>query len=148
MVPAGLTRAYVPAAAAAGAASIGAWRAGLVVSGCLRAGWRDRSCPGAIEAWRHADQPFGGRHLATALAAYTSGSAWVNHRDHDTGSIRAGYRADLVVIDPDPFTLAASDLHQARVASTWIDGVCVHARDAATLSSDTSAVPDHLRESS
>lgn len=96
--------------------------------------------------------PLGGEQqridLATALAAYTSGSAWVNHRDHDTGSIRAGYRADLVVIDPDPFTLAASDLHQARVASTWIDGVCVHARDAATLSSDTSAVPDHLRESS
>ena len=28
------------------------------------------------------------------------------------------------MIDPDPFTLAASDLHQARVASTWIDGVC------------------------
>ena len=35
-------------------------------------------------------EPLGGAHqrldLATAMAAYTSGTAYVNHRDHDTGS--------------------------------------------------------------
>jgi predicted amidohydrolase YtcJ len=36
--------------------------------------------------------------LTTALTAYTSGSAYVNHLD-DTGRIAPGYRADLVVLD-------------------------------------------------
>ena len=40
--------------------------------------------------------------LETAFAAYTSGSAWVNHRD-DAGTIAAGQVADLVVLDRDPF---------------------------------------------
>ena len=41
--------------------------------------------------------------LETAFAAYTSGSAWVNHREGETGSIRPGLAADLVVLDRDPF---------------------------------------------
>src|SRR5581483_10842831 len=40
--------------------------------------------------------------LASALAAYTAGTAYVNHLD-DTGSLRPGNRADLVVLDRDPF---------------------------------------------
>ena len=76
--------------------------------------------------------PLGGEHqrldLATAFAAYTSGSAYVNHRDHDTGSVREGYLANLVVIEPDPFGMPSDDLHRARVASTWIEGVPVYTR--------------------
>ena len=49
---------------------------------------------------RHA--PLGGDDqridLATAMAAYTSGTAYVNHREHDTGCIREGYLANLVVL--------------------------------------------------
>ena len=40
--------------------------------------------------------------LATAFAAYTSGSAWVNHRD-EAGTLAPGQVADLVVLDRDPF---------------------------------------------
>ncbi|MFJ4046258.1 amidohydrolase [Microbacterium sp. NPDC089987] len=91
--------------------------------------------------------PLGGAHqcldLATALAAYTSGSAWVNHRDHDTGSIREGYLADLVVISPDPFGLPAEELHRTRVEQTWINGRRVH-----DSSSTASALTDPSRESS
>lgn len=76
--------------------------------------------------------PLGGPHqrldLEAAFAAYTSGSAYVNHRDHDTGSIREGYLANLVVIDPNPFELAPEALHEARVRETWIDGERVFAR--------------------
>ena len=64
--------------------------------------------------------------LATAMAAYTSGSAYVNHRDDETGSIRPGYLADLVVLDPDPFSLPVDQIHRATVTSTWIDGALVH----------------------
>lgn len=93
--------------------------------------------------------PLGGAHqrldLETALAAYTSGSAYVNRRDDDTGSIREGYLANLVVIEPNPFRLATPDLHLARVTSTWIEGRLVHDADATAA---TPAVPDtHRKES-
>ncbi|MBS2938428.1 amidohydrolase [Nocardioides sp. J2M5] len=62
--------------------------------------------------------------VETAFAAYTSGSAWVNHRD-DAGRVAPGTVADLVVLDRDPFG-APEDLGAARVRSTWVDGECVH----------------------
>ena len=82
------------------------------------------------------DEPLGGAHqrldLATALAAYTSGTAYVNHRDHDTGYLREGYLANLVVVEPNPFDVPVDELYLCRVASTWIDGERVYSRaDAA-----------------
>lgn len=78
------------------------------------------------------DEPLGGAHqcldLATAMAAYTSGTAWVNHRDHDTGHVCEGYLANLVVLDPDPFSLPADEIHRSTVQSTWIDGELVYSR--------------------
>lgn len=59
--------------------------------------------------------------LETAFAAYTSGSAWVNHRD-DAGRLEPGAVADLVVLDRDPFAGPVEDVGAARVRSTWVDG--------------------------
>lgn len=77
--------------------------------------------------------PLGGEQqrisVETALAAYTSGSAYANHREHDTGYVREGYLANLVVIEPNPFTLEAADLGTARVRSTWIEGEEVFAAE-------------------
>lgn len=66
--------------------------------------------------------------LATALTAYTRGTAFVNHREHDTGAIVPGYLANLIVLEPNPFELASPDIHSASVASTWIRGRRVYAR--------------------
>lgn len=63
--------------------------------------------------------------VATFLAAYTSGSARVNHRDHNTGTVAPGFLADLVVLDPSPFAVDPEDLHTVRVSSTWIQGAPV-----------------------
>jgi len=63
--------------------------------------------------------------LETAFAAYTSGSAWVNHRD-DAGTIAAGQVADLVVLDRDPFTGETAEIGATGVVSTWVDGERVH----------------------
>ncbi|NYD58373.1 hypothetical protein BKA08_002611 [Nocardioides marinisabuli] len=63
--------------------------------------------------------------LATAMAAATSGSAWVCHRD-DAGVVRPGAVADLVVLDRDPFAAPPAEVGEARVVSTWVDGVPVH----------------------
>ncbi|MFI5955964.1 amidohydrolase [Cryptosporangium sp. NPDC051539] len=62
--------------------------------------------------------------LGTALTAYTAGSAYVNHLD-DTGTLRVGNRADLVVLDRDPFEGPVSDIGAARVLRTYVDGVLV-----------------------
>ncbi|MBC9943341.1 amidohydrolase [Leucobacter sp. cx-328] len=76
--------------------------------------------------------PLGGAEqclaLSTAFAAYTSGTAYVNHRDHDTGWIREGYLANLVVIEPNPFALAPADIADAAVTQTWIEGSQAFAR--------------------
>ncbi|MCP2371613.1 hypothetical protein BJ978_002289 [Agromyces terreus] len=87
-------------------------------------------------------EPLGGVHqrldLETAFAAYTSGSAWVNHRDHDTGHVREGYLANLVVVEPNPFDLPAAAIHTAAVASTWIEGEPVYVRGGEVRVAETS----------
>ncbi len=64
--------------------------------------------------------------LDVAFAAYTAGSAWVNHRD-DAGRVAPGCVADLVVLDRDPFVGEPAQIGSTAVTSTWIDGSLVHA---------------------
>ncbi|WP_210439630.1 amidohydrolase [Nocardioides xinjiangensis] len=61
--------------------------------------------------------------LEVALAAYTSGSAWVCHRD-DAGLVQPGAVADLVLLDRDPFD-APDEVGAARVERVWIGGEAV-----------------------
>jgi len=60
-----------------------------------------------------------------AFAAYTSGSARVNHLD-DTGTLAPGRLADLAVLDRDPFAGDPAEIRAARVVATFVDGRCVH----------------------
>ncbi|WNM33105.1 amidohydrolase family protein [Streptomyces sp. Li-HN-5-11] len=64
--------------------------------------------------------------LTEALRAYTAGSAHVNHLD-DTGEVRAGALADLVVLDRDPFAGPPEAIAEASVAETYVGGVRVFA---------------------
>jgi predicted amidohydrolase YtcJ len=68
--------------------------------------------------------PRQGLPTEAAFAAYTSGSARINHRD-DAGVLRPGAVADLAVLDRDPFAGEAAEIGATRVVSTWIDGVPV-----------------------
>ncbi|WP_406335269.1 amidohydrolase [Streptomyces sp. NBC_00203] len=68
--------------------------------------------------------------LTAALTAYTAGSAYANHLD-DTGSVRAGALADLVVLDRDPFDGAAEAIGDTRVAQTYVGGARVYAAQEA-----------------
>ena len=68
--------------------------------------------------------------LAEALAAYTAGSAYVNHLD-ETGAVAPGYLADLVVLDRDPFAGPAGEIAAAAVALTYVEGQQVYAAPAA-----------------
>ncbi len=55
--------------------------------------------------------------LPTALAAFTMGSAYVNHLDAETGSIEVGKYADLVVLDRNLFEHPVQEIAEARVAA-------------------------------
>ncbi len=88
----------------------------------------------AVNRWAHGEEGRAGSEpflpeqaldLETAFAAYTSGSAWVNHRD-DAGVIAPGRVADLVVLDRDPFAGPPEAIGGTRVVSTWIDGTAVY----------------------
>jgi predicted amidohydrolase YtcJ len=68
--------------------------------------------------------------LPTALAAATAGSARVNHFD-DSGSIQAGYRADLAVLDRNLFEHPAAEIGRAQVDLTMAGGRIVYARPGA-----------------
>lgn len=69
--------------------------------------------------------------LAEAFAAYTAGSAYVNHLDDVTGTIEVGKHADLAVLDRDPFAGPADEIAAARVLQTFVEGERVFARDDA-----------------
>lgn len=62
--------------------------------------------------------------LSVALAAFTSGSAFVNH-DDDSGVLEVGKRADLAVLDRDIFTEPVEVISDARVVATMAAGQMV-----------------------
>nr|WP_246380626.1 amidohydrolase family protein [Paeniglutamicibacter cryotolerans] len=60
------------------------------------------------------------------MRAYTAGTAYLNGCEDSTGSIAEGYRADLVVLTPNPFELDSALIHTTTVESTWIRGTNVY----------------------
>jgi predicted amidohydrolase YtcJ len=67
--------------------------------------------------------------LAEMLAGYTTGGAYLNFEETETGSIEAGKSADLIVLDRNLFEIAPSDIHNAKVLLTLLEGKEVY-RDA------------------
>ena len=63
--------------------------------------------------------------LASAIEAFTLGSAFVNHLDAETGSIEVGKAADLAVLDRDLFAPDAGPIGDARCLMTLVEGVAV-----------------------
>ncbi len=68
--------------------------------------------------------------LPAAIAAFTIGSAYVNHLDDQTGSVEPGKRADLVVLDRNLFAHPETKIHEARVELTLVEGERVFAAPA------------------
>ncbi|HAX82198.1 MAG TPA: amidohydrolase [Actinobacteria bacterium] len=64
--------------------------------------------------------------VADAFTAFTAGSAYVNHRERESGSLHAGATGDLVILDGDPFV--AADLSTLVVEETIVAGETVYRR--------------------
>jgi predicted amidohydrolase YtcJ len=85
----------------------------------------NRVLPGATGPEAEPFLPAQRLELAQALAAYTIGSAFVNHLDDATGSIEPGKLADLVVLDRDPFEVPVTDIGSIGVVQTIVEGKTV-----------------------
>lgn len=66
--------------------------------------------------------------LHDAIAAFTIGSAYVNHADDVSGSIEAGKAADLVVLDRNLFAHPVEEIALANVDMTIVGGQIVSER--------------------
>jgi predicted amidohydrolase YtcJ len=64
--------------------------------------------------------------LETALDMYTRNAAWVMRLDEMTGSIEPGKRADLVVLDRNLFAIPVTEINEAAVLLTMMDGRVVY----------------------
>jgi predicted amidohydrolase YtcJ len=65
--------------------------------------------------------------LPTAMGAFTMGSAYANHREHDTGSIEVGKRADVAIFDRNVFAHPVEEIADTHCVATYVDGERVFA---------------------
>jgi len=63
--------------------------------------------------------------LSTALDMYTRNAAWVMRLDRETGMLKAGMKADLVVLDQNLFEIPETRINEVRVALTMVGGKVV-----------------------
>ncbi len=77
-------------------------------------------------------QPAGGwlpeQRLAAddALRGFTRDAAYAGFAENTVGTLQPGYRADFVLLDGDPLSVAPRAIVDLKVRSTWIDGKAVY----------------------
>ena len=64
--------------------------------------------------------------VTAAVRAFTAGSAYVNHRDHQSGDLTVGKLADLIVLDRDLLSSDPRELADTKVLLTLLGGEPVH----------------------
>ena len=67
--------------------------------------------------------------LDSALAMYTRNAAYVMRLEQQTGMLRPGMLADLVVLDRNLFDLPPAGINEAQVELTMVGGEVVFERD-------------------
>jgi predicted amidohydrolase YtcJ len=63
---------------------------------------------------------------AVALESFTVAPAWLSFDEHRRGRLRAGFDADLVVLDRDPLAHPPGSVADARLVATMVAGDWVH----------------------
>jgi predicted amidohydrolase YtcJ len=69
-------------------------------------------------AWRPEER----LSLPDAITGYTIRGAYLDFTDLETGSIEVGKAADVIVLDRNLFEIPASQIHEARVLWTLLEG--------------------------
>ncbi|GJM27152.1 MAG: amidohydrolase [Phycisphaerae bacterium] len=68
--------------------------------------------------------------LATAIDMYTRNGAYIMRLEDRTGSIEVGKRADLIVLDRNLFEIPSTEINEAQVLLTMMDGRTVYSANA------------------
>ena len=61
-----------------------------------------------------------------ALQIYTAAGAYASHEEDFKGQIQPGMAADFVILDGNPFSVPAGEIHRIRTVSTYLGGRCVY----------------------
>jgi predicted amidohydrolase YtcJ len=75
------------------------------------------------------DKSFGKEQATTldeAIALFTVNSAEQFGMGDKLGQLQAGYLADLIILDRDPFAIPVTELHQVEVLKTMVNGELVY----------------------
>jgi len=82
-----------------------------------------------VDAESHDTDPLNPEQAITleeAVEGFTTGSAWVNHLEKETGSVEVGKLADLIVLDQNIFEIDPSRISDTKVLITLFGGLPVH----------------------
>lgn len=60
--------------------------------------------------------------MTEALTSFTRDAAFAAHQEGKIGQLKAGMKADFILIDRDIFTVKPEQVWQSKVNQTWIDG--------------------------
>ncbi len=64
--------------------------------------------------------------VAEAIDLFTANAARQRGREGELGALASGFLADLVVVAPNPYEAAPTDLHRTRVRMTFLEGELVY----------------------
>ncbi|MGB5163713.1 MAG: amidohydrolase family protein, partial [Woeseiaceae bacterium] len=64
--------------------------------------------------------------LLTAVDMYTRNAAYIMRLEDRTGTVEVGKRADLIVLDRNLFKIPVTEINEARVLLTMMDGKTVY----------------------
>lgn len=67
--------------------------------------------------------------LMEALRGHTVDNAWFTREEHERGQLKAGYLADLVVLDQNPFEVDPAEISETESVLTIVDGEIVYRND-------------------
>ena len=70
-----------------------------------------------------------GIDLTRALEMYTRNAARIMRLEEKTGSIEVGKRADLIVLDRNLFDIPSTEINDAQVLLTLVDGRTVYSAE-------------------
>jgi len=66
-----------------------------------------------------------------ALAGFTRGAAYAAFMENEVGTLKAGMRADFVILDGDLMTVPPRQIADLKPLSTWVDGKAVYRAEKA-----------------
>ena len=64
--------------------------------------------------------------LMEGLRGYTRGAAWFTREEHERGQLKAGFLADLVILNQNPFEADTRRIRETRAVLTIVDGEIVY----------------------